>query len=90
MVDGKMCVAVRKDSIMVRIDPALTDKVLEKDGCAPMVHGGKVMPGFVYVEERVMSTKRQLDAWVKLALEFNPLAKATAAAKKAKATKKKQ
>ena len=77
MVNDKMCVGVEKERLMVRIDPALTDEVLEKDGCKPMDFTGKVMKGFVFVDADVLNTKRKLDYWIKLALDYNKVAKAS-------------
>lgn len=80
MVNGKMCVCVNEDEIMCRIDPALYEEMLEYDGCRAMIHNGKTMKGFVYVSEDVLKSKKNLDYWLDLALEYN---------KKAKAAKKK-
>jgi TfoX/Sxy family transcriptional regulator of competence genes len=77
MVDDKMCVAVRPDSIMVRLDPALSEDMLEKEGVLPMIHSGKIMKGFVFVDDGVLTTKRQLEYWVNLALDFNEFAKSS-------------
>ena len=77
MVNDKMCVGVEKERLMVRIDPALTDEVLEKDGCKPMDFTGRVMKGFVFVDADVLNTKRKLEYWIKLALEYNKIAKAS-------------
>ena len=81
MVNNKMCVGVEQDRLMVRLDPAKVDEVMELDGCNPMDFTGKVMKGFVFVDKDVLQTKKQLNYWVGLALEFN---------KKAKASKKKK
>ncbi|PSL46039.1 TfoX/Sxy family transcriptional regulator of competence genes [Chitinophaga niastensis] len=75
MVNDKMCVGVRANNMMVRIDPAKTEQALEEEGCEPMIHGGKQMPGFVFVDEAALHTKKQLQHWLKMALEYNPLAK---------------
>ena len=77
MVNDKMCMGVREDRIMVRHDPALYDKLLEKEGCEPMNFTGRVMKGFVYVNEGVLKTKKQLDYWVQLGLAYNKYAKAS-------------
>jgi TfoX/Sxy family transcriptional regulator of competence genes len=77
MVNDKMCVAVRPDSIMVRMDPALSEAALEKEGVVPMIHSGKIMPGFVFVDEGVLTTRKQLEYWVGLALDFNETAKSS-------------
>jgi TfoX/Sxy family transcriptional regulator of competence genes len=77
MVDNKMCIGVESERIMVRLDPALSDEVLEKEGCSPMDFTGKVMKGYVFVDSDVLKTKKQLNYWVQLALEYNPVAKAS-------------
>jgi TfoX/Sxy family transcriptional regulator of competence genes len=33
MVNDKMCVGIHEDRIMVRLDPAVFDEVIEKEGC---------------------------------------------------------
>lgn len=80
MVDGKMCVGVRDNEIMCRIDPEIYDSVAERAGCHPMIHGKRTIKGFVFVSEEGYSRKEDFDFWIQLVLEFN---------KKAKASKKK-
>ena len=77
MVNDKMCIGVEKERLMVRLDPAKYDDVLEKEGCRPMDFTGKVMKGFVFVDAEVLTTKKKLEYWVKLALEYNKFAKAS-------------
>ncbi len=77
MVNDKMCVGVKIDSLMLRIAPELTDEVLEKDGCRPMIMRGKLMQGFIYVDEDVLTTKKKLEYWVGLALVYNKTAKSS-------------
>lgn len=77
MVNDKMCVGVEKDRLMVRLDPAKYDEVIEKEGCKPMDFTGRIMKGYVFVDADVLTTKKKLEYWVKLALEFNKIAKAS-------------
>jgi TfoX/Sxy family transcriptional regulator of competence genes len=77
MVNDKMCVGVHEDRIMVRLDPAIFDEVIEKEGCEPMNFTGKVMRGFVFVNDEVLKTRKQLDYWVQLGLAFNRHAKSS-------------
>lgn len=77
MVNGKMCVGVEKERLMVRLDPAKYDEVMEKEGCQPMDFTGKVMKGYVFVDMDALNTKAKLNFWVGLALEYNKLAKAS-------------
>jgi TfoX/Sxy family transcriptional regulator of competence genes len=77
MVNDKMCVGVEKERLMVRLDPAMYDEVMEKEGCRPMDFTGRVMKGYVFVDIDTLNTKKKLEYWVKLALDFNKLAKAS-------------
>ena len=86
MVNDKMCVGVEKERLMVRLDPAKYAEVIEKDGCKPMDFTGKVMKGFVFVDADVLTTKKKLEYWIKLALEYNKIAKSS----KKKTVKKKK
>jgi TfoX/Sxy family transcriptional regulator of competence genes len=80
MVNGKMCMSVGDEGIMCRIDPEIFDEALEKNGARPMIHGERVMKGFVFVHQSALDRKKEFDYWVNLSLSFN---------KKAKAAKKK-
>src|SRR6185503_17550368 len=77
MVNDKMCIGVESERIMVRLDPAKYDEAMEKDGCKPMDFTGKVMKGYVFVDADVLNTKKKLEYWVNLALEYNKIAKAS-------------
>jgi len=74
MVDGKMCVGVEKQRLMVRIDPREYDAALGRPGCVPMDFTGRPMRGFVFVSAEGIVARRSLAAWLALALEFNPRA----------------
>jgi TfoX/Sxy family transcriptional regulator of competence genes len=75
MVDNKMCVGVEKERLMVRLDPARYDEVIVKEGCHPMDFTGKPMKGFVFVDIDALTTKKKLEYWIQLALEYNKIAK---------------
>ena len=89
MVNDKMCLGVEKDRLMVRLDPAKYEEAMEKEGCKPMDFTGKVMKGFVFVDAAVLTTRKKLDYWVQLALEYNKVAKASKKKTVKKAVKKK-
>ena len=75
MVNDKMCVGVESELMMVRLDPAKYDEAMEKDGCKLMDFTGRVMKGYVFVDADVLNTKKKLEYWIKLALEYNAIAK---------------
>ena len=77
MVNGKMCLGVEKERLMVRIDPLKMDEALEQPGCVPMDFTGKSMNGFVFVNIEELNSAKKLGYWVGLALEYNSIAKAS-------------
>ncbi len=74
MVDDKMCVGVHERRLMARIDPEVYESALGRKGCKPMDFTGRPMRGFVFVEPDGLATKRELESWLRLALDFNPRA----------------
>ena len=77
MVNEKMCVGVEQERLMVRLDPAKYDEVLEKEGCKPMDFTGRIMKGYVFVDVDALTAKEKLAYWISLALEYNKIAKAS-------------
>jgi len=77
MVDGKMCIGVMKDKIMLRIDPEKVATLEHKDGWEQMIMKTKIMSGYILVSEDVLNQDQDLHWWINLALEFNPHAKAS-------------
>jgi TfoX/Sxy family transcriptional regulator of competence genes len=77
MVNGKMCVGVEQERLMVRLAPERYDEAMEKEGCRPMDFTGKPMKGFVFVDVDALNSKKKLTYWIELALEFNEKAKAS-------------
>jgi len=75
MVNDKMCLGIVKDKLMVRLDPAKYDEVLEMEGCEPMDFSGKSMKGFVFVDTLALSTRQKLEFWIDLTLDYNKDAK---------------
>lgn len=75
MVNDKMCVGVERERLMLRVDPEKYEILIGKEGCRPMDFTGKPMKGFVYVDTNVLRTKKQIDYWLGLALEYNKIAK---------------
>ena len=77
MVNDKMCVGVDKDKktgddrLMVRVGKAAYEDLLNKKGCREMDFTGKAMRGFLFIYPEGFDAEKNLDFWVKTALEFN-------------------
>jgi TfoX/Sxy family transcriptional regulator of competence genes len=82
MLNGKMCVGVVEDEMMCRIGQDAYEEALEKEGCREMIFTGKPMKGYVYVNEEGTKTKKQLEYWINLCIDFNKFAKSSKAKKK--------
>lgn len=77
MVRGKLCVTVGKERIMCRIDPGIHEAALERKGSETVVMNGRQLRGYVRVDAEAVKTKRALDYWIGLALDYNNKARAT-------------
>lgn len=71
MVRGKLCISARAGRIMCRVDPAIHEAALEREGCRTVVMRGKDCRGYVYVSEDALRTSGDLKYWVDLALNYN-------------------
>jgi len=77
MVDGKMCVTVGHHRLMCRIDPELHEAALKGGGVGRGGVEGRGYRGFVYVLEEAVASKRDLDYWMRMCLDFNKRAKSS-------------
>lgn len=77
LVDGKMCVGISEQRLMVRLDPTIYEASLARPGCHPMDITGRPMRGFVFIDPEGTDDESSLDYWIDLALEFNPRARAS-------------
>ncbi|MEO5595239.1 MAG: TfoX/Sxy family protein [Chitinophagaceae bacterium] len=77
MVNGKMCVSVSGDNLMCRFDPILQDQLSGKIGFQTMIMRGKEYKGYCYVSPGGIKTKRNLEFWLRLCLDFNKKAKSS-------------
>lgn len=75
LVNDKMCLGVVKDKLMARINPGIMDDALLRPGCREMDFTGRPMKGFVFVEPEGTDMDKDLESWIELALEYNPMAK---------------
>ena len=82
MLNGKMCVGIIGDELMCRIDPARQEEALAQTGCHLMEFTGRPMKGYIQVAEEGMKNKKELMAWISMAVEFNAHAKAAPKRKK--------
>lgn len=82
LLDGNMAIAAsREGGVLVRVDPADSDRLVARSHAHVAVMGGRPMTGWLRVPAEHVATKRQLEKWVTLAAGYARTlpAKATAA-----------
>ena len=83
MVDDKMCCGVHFDKkkemdlLMGRIGPDAMEEAMKREGCLPMDFTGRPMKGYVFVTPDGFDLDKDLEYWIQLCLDFNPLAKSS-------------
>lgn len=83
MVDDKMCCGILQDKkhgdnlLMARVGEITYNSEIEKSVTLPMDFTGRPMKGYLFVTPDGFSSDKDLWYWLKLCLDFNPLAKAS-------------
>jgi TfoX/Sxy family transcriptional regulator of competence genes len=77
MINGKMCVCVSGENLMLRFDPKLQEKLSEKNGYKTMMMKGKEYKGYCYINPEGFKAKKDFEYFINLCLKFNPLAKSS-------------
>jgi TfoX/Sxy family transcriptional regulator of competence genes len=71
LVGGNMAVAASgQGGIMVRVDPAQSEKLAAQPGASVVVMRGREMPGWLRVDAEHLRTARQLGKWVELGTAY--------------------
>jgi len=77
LVQGKTCVCVRQDSLMLRFDPQRQEEVAEKKGYHTMLLKGKEYKGYGYIDDYGLQDPRDFAYFLTLCLDYNKIAKAS-------------
>jgi hypothetical protein len=64
LLNGNMCCGVHRDSLIVRLDPAETDRALSEPHTRVFDLTGRPMKGWLLVEPKGLATDAQLGTWV--------------------------
>ncbi len=71
LVGGNMAVAASGEGgLLVRVDPAQSDKLVATTGARPMEMRGRPMQGWLRVDSEDVRTKRELARWVRLGVGY--------------------
>ena len=71
LIRGNMAVAASgQGGVLVRVDPANSDKLVATSSARPMEMRGREMQGWLRVDAEDLRTKRQLARWVALGATY--------------------
>jgi len=83
MVDEKMCFGMHIDKksdssfLMARVGLEQYENALSQPHCSVMNFTGRVMKGYVFITEEGIDSDKDLESWIQMCLDFNPLAKSS-------------
>jgi len=77
MVNDKLCIGIVKENLMARVGEHLQKENAGKHGCRPMDFTGRPMKGYVFVSPEGIDRESDLEHWIDLCIQFNPLAKSS-------------
>ena len=75
-VDGKLCIGVKGEDLLVRLPPAEHALLAEQPGLRELDPRGG-MKGYFWIEPSAYATRAQWQHWIAAALAYNPQAKAS-------------
>jgi TfoX/Sxy family transcriptional regulator of competence genes len=70
MLKDKMMIGIAKERLMVRCLPERYEELLQKPHAGVMDFTGKVMQGFLYVDDAGYKTDKQLQSWLDVGIEY--------------------
>jgi TfoX/Sxy family transcriptional regulator of competence genes len=71
LIGGNMAIAASgQGGVMVRVDPAESDKLVATTSARPAEMRGRQMQGWLRVDAEQLRTKRQLARWVELGTTY--------------------
>ena len=77
MVNDKMCICVNSEEILYRIGQDMALLELDNGHCRQMIHNGKTMKDYVFVDYLSIQKQSELQHWVRLCLDFNVVTKSS-------------
>ena len=71
LLNNHILVGCKKDGrILLSVGKEHNDEALSRDGASPMVHGGRNMTGFIWIEPDAIEDDDALEDWVRLATSW--------------------
>ncbi len=82
MVNGKTCICVNGEKLMLRFDPKLQEELAERNGYETMLMKGKEYKGYCYINPDGFKETKDFEYFINLCLDFNKISKVSNKPKK--------
>ncbi|RIV19913.1 RNA methyltransferase [Fibrisoma montanum] len=82
MVNGKTCICIRGENLMLRFDSKLQEELAEKEGYETMLMKGKEYKGYCYIKPEGFRKRTEFEYFMDVCLAYNKISKASAKSKK--------
>jgi TfoX/Sxy family transcriptional regulator of competence genes len=70
LVGGNMAICISKRGILARVGPEAAPALSHKPGAKPMEMRGKIVPGYLRLDESAVATEAALREWVSRCMAF--------------------
>jgi hypothetical protein len=77
MVNGKTCVCVSGENLMLRFDKSRQEELSEKNGYETMLMKGKEYKGYCYINPDGFKSRKNFEFFLNLCLDYNKVAKSS-------------
>jgi hypothetical protein len=71
MVNGKTCVCVSGENLMLRFDPKLQETLAERMGYETMLMKGKEYKGYCYINPDGFKDRKDFEYYLNICLDYN-------------------
>jgi len=71
MINGKTCICVSGENLMLRFDPKLQEELSERNGYETMLMKGKEYKGYCYINPEGFKAKNDFEYFVSICLDYN-------------------
>lgn len=75
MVNGKTCVCVSGDNLMLRFDPNVQEELSERRGYETMLMKGRTYKGYCYITPEGYRNQKDFEYFINLCLGYNTISK---------------
>ena len=87
MVNGKTCVCISGEKLMLRFDSNLQEELSERNGYETMLMKGKEYKGYCYINPEGFKDRKDFEYLLNLCLDYNKVKAKTTKKPKKKTTK---